>query len=133
MFSFNESIHLKIKEIAKKLFKLEKEVGNEVGLNRSETQVISFLADKNNLTHTEIVSMCESDKAAISRVLTNMEKKGLIESNHEENNKKTLHAKLTETGEKVAQNLKTVFEKCFNKYFGKLSKKDKEAIKNLAL
>ena len=133
MFGFNETIHLKIKEIAKKLFKLEKDIGNEVGLNRSETQVISCLADKNELTHTEIVTMCEVDKAAVSRVLSNMEKKGLIESTHEENNKKTLHAKLTEAGEKVVHNLKTAFDKCFDKHFGKLSKKDKEAIKNLAL
>ena len=62
-----------------------------MGLNRSETEVISYLADKNQLTHKEIVTMCEADKAAVSRVLSGMEKKGLIQSSHEHNNKKTLY------------------------------------------
>ena len=130
---FNSGIYLKVKEIARKLFKLEKDMGNEVGLNRSETQVISYLAEKENLAHSEIVTLCEADKAAVSRVLTNMEKKGLIQSNHKTNNKKTLYATLTESGKKMAEKLQEAFDKHIVKHFGKLSTKDKNAIKNLAL
>ena len=133
MFNLNNELYLKIKEITKKLFKVEKDVGDTVGLNRSETKVISYLLDNEKLTHTQIVTLCETDKSAVSRVLNKMEKKGLIQSNYSENNKKTLYANLTQTGKQIAENLKTAYDKCVNELFGKLSKKAKEAIKKISV
>ena len=133
MFNLNNELYLKIKEITKKLFKVEKDVGDTVGLNRSETKVISYLLDNEKLTHTQIVTLCETDKSAVSRVLNKMEKKGLIQSNYSENNKKTLYANLTQTGKQIAENLKTAYDKCVNELFGKLTKKDKEVIKKISV
>ena len=133
MFNLNNDLYLKIKEITKKLFKFEKDAGDSVGLNRSEAKVISYLLDNDKLTHTQIVTMCEADKSAISRVLSKMEKKGLIQSTYSENNKKTLYANLTQAGKQIAENLKEAYDKCVNDLFGKLTKKDKEVIKKISV
>lgn len=110
--------------VVKKFSRIEKEVGTSVGLNGSETKVITCLATTEELTHTQLVKLCDTDKAAMSRILNKMEKNELIKSGYSTNNKKTLYTRLTDQGKKIAFKIKEAFDNCINKYFGKLSQED---------
>lgn len=131
MFKLNDKIHKMFQEIAKRFSHMEKEIGNNIGLNSSEAKVISCLATNEELTHTELGKMCDTDKSAMSRILNKMEEKELIASNYNSNNKKTLYTRLTERGKKLAEKIKLSFENCVNKYFGKLSVEDNKLFFNL--
>ena len=120
----NEKIFNMFKEMSKRLYKFEREVGKDVGLNNSETKVIVCLNEKPGLTHKELGEVCNADKAAMSRILNKMEQKELILSNHDSNNRKTLHNKLTEHGKKIAERIKEMHRKHSEKYFSKLSQQE---------
>ena len=124
MIKLNEKLFNMFKEMSKRFYKLEKDVGKDVGLNNSETKVIVCLDAKPGLTHKELGEFCNADKAAISRILNKMEQKDLILSNHDINNRKTLHNKLTEQGKKIAEKIKELHKKHREKYFSKLSQQD---------
>ena len=116
---FGDKIFNIIHEIKKKITKLERDIASKVGLNCSETSVISCLDKNKKLSHTELVKIGNFDKSALSRLLSKMAQKDLIKSSYGENNKKTLYSILTEKGKVFAENIKKYFDELLGKYFKK--------------
>lgn len=131
MFKLNDKIYKAFQEFVKRFTHMQKDIGKNTGLNSSEAKVIACLADDENLTHSEIGKMCNADKSAMSRLLSKMEKKDLIESTYKDSNKKSLYARLTEHGKKLAYKIKASYERLVSKYFGKLTSEENKLFFNL--
>lgn len=96
-----EKFSLYISGVYKSIQKLERDVMEQCGLKGAYAQyLVAMLRAGKGLTSTQLCEICDKDKAAISRAVSEMENKGLLV--REGKNPYRALLKLTENGSKVA-------------------------------
>lgn len=76
-----------------------------------QSLILSVLRRENGLTQQEIGEKLKKDKANIARMADNLEKKGFIERVRDPNNRRSLKLYMTVQGEKVYDEVLTVYKK----------------------
>lgn len=93
-----------ISAIYRNIQKIEREEMVKYGLKGTYAQYLVVMNRFNNgITAAELCEICEKDKAAVSRSISNMEKKGLITRKAQSNNLYRALLTLTDEGKKAAQ------------------------------
>lgn len=99
-----------ISNIVRTINKIKNFEMKKYGLKGTQVSCLFYLYGNDDLTAKDICSLCQEDKAAVSRALKDLETKGFIVCESDNNRKKYNSClSLTESGEKVAkQILKTI-------------------------
>ena len=93
-----------ISGIYRSIQKLEREEMIKYGLKGAYAQyLVAMSRFKNGVTAAELCEICEKDKAAVSRIIVNMEQKGLVTRKAQNNNLYRALLTLTDEGKKAAQ------------------------------
>ncbi|MBE6638472.1 MAG: MarR family transcriptional regulator [Ruminococcaceae bacterium] len=92
-----------ISGIYRSIQKLERDEMVKYGLKGAYAQYLVVMNRfKEGITAAKLGEICDKDKAAVSRIITNMEKKGLITRKGQNNNLYRALLFLTEEGKKAA-------------------------------
>ncbi|MBU5481999.1 MarR family winged helix-turn-helix transcriptional regulator [Blautia sp. MSJ-19] len=81
----------------------------DTGLTPGQPKVLDYLLHHNGAIQKEIAIFCHIEPASLTAILNGMENKGYIERKTSENNRRSLHVYLTETGKKYADRLNLEF------------------------
>ena len=111
---FTSSV-LKINRFVQKIKSFEIK---EYNLKGTTVSCLYYLNHHNSLTSTELVKLCEEDKATISRALSELEKKNYITFDSSFKKKYNTKVFLTDEGKKVSNyidlRVNNIFEICGN-------------------
>ncbi len=83
----------------------------EVDLTAAELTYLNFLYEQNGMTQDELAKSSCVDKAAITRVIQRMEKKGVVERKSDECDKRANRIYLTEKADYYKQLIENVRQK----------------------
>ncbi len=81
----------------------------DTGLTPGQPKVLDYLLHHNGAIQKEIAIFCHIEPASLTAILNGMENKGYIERKSLNNNRRSLHVYLTETGKKYADRLNLEF------------------------
>lgn len=81
----------------------------DTGLTPGQPKVLDYLLHHNGAIQKEIAISCHIEPASLTAILNGMENKGYIERKSLNNNRRSLHVYLTETGKKYADRLNLEF------------------------
>ena len=119
------------KDIANRIFLIQKEISETLNLNWGYLKVLNALSAQEGLSQTNLSVFCGLDKPATSRLIIKMISENLIEKSYKDNNKKTTYLFLTEKGKNLTQEIFQLKQKIQKKYFNILNNKDKEVFNTL--
>ena len=92
-----------ISGIYRSIQKLEREEMIKYGLKGAYAQYLMVMNRfKDGVTAAELCELCDKDKAAVSRIIANMEEKGLVQRQARNNNLYRALLTLTDEGKKAA-------------------------------
>ena len=98
-----EQFYYSISNIYRHIMKIERDEMEKYGLRGSYVQyLIAMTRYPEGVTSSKLSEVCDKDKAAISRIVTEMESKGLITRESDKNNLYRAKLVLTEEGKKAA-------------------------------
>ncbi len=98
-----EQFTYSISNIAKHIMKIERKEMEKYGLRGSYAQYLVVLSEyPEGITSAKLCEICDRDKAAISRIISEMEKKGLVTREGKEGGTYRAKLLLTEEGKKAA-------------------------------
>lgn len=83
----------------------------DTGLTPGQPKILDYLLHHNGAIQKEIAIFCHIEPASLTAILNGMENKGYIERKNSENNRRSLHVYLTETGKKYADRLNLEFDR----------------------
>lgn len=81
----------------------------DTGLTPGQPKVLDYLLHHDGAIQKEIAVFCHIEPASLTTILNGMENKGYIERKTTQNNRRSLHVYLTETGKKYADRLNLEF------------------------
>ena len=98
-----EQFSYSISNIYRHIMKIEREEMEKYGLRGSYAQyLVTMTRFPEGITSSKLSEICDRDKAAISRIVSEMENKGLIRRESDKGNLYRAKLVLTEEGEKAA-------------------------------
>jgi len=101
-----ETFSLAIAGIYRCLHKIEADEMSKFGLKGSLAQYLfAMRRHPEGITAAQLCEMCDKDKAAVSRAITEMEQKGLVERLRSDSTSYRVPLALTSTGETAAQHV----------------------------
>ncbi|MGN1295234.1 MAG: MarR family winged helix-turn-helix transcriptional regulator [Bacilli bacterium] len=105
---------LKINRLISKIKALEMK---EYGLKGTPIMCLYFASRQDNLTSSDLVKLCQEDKAQVSRALQELEEKGLLTYQYDNSKKKynaliILTSQGREVGQAIINKADHVFEVC---------------------
>lgn len=99
-----EQFSYSISNIHRHIIKIEREEMEKYGLRGSYVQyLVAMTRFPEGITSAKLSEICDKDKAAISRVVTEMEGRGLVTRETDKNNLYRAKLILTEEGKKAAE------------------------------
>ena len=81
----------------------------DTGLTPGQPKILDYLLHHDGAIQKEIAIFCHIEPASLTTILSGMENKGYIERKTTDNNRRSLHVYLTETGKKYADRLNLEF------------------------
>ena len=81
----------------------------DTGLTPGQPKILDYLLHHDGAIQKEIALFCHIEQASLTTILNGMENKGYIERKTINNNRRSLHVYLTETGRKYADRLNHEF------------------------
>ncbi len=100
-------------------------------LTPGQPKVLDYLLHHDGAIQKEIAIFCHIEPASLSTILNGMENKGYIERKNTDNNRRSLHVYLTETGRKYANRLNYEFTKIESEALKGFSETDAQQLQNL--
>ena len=98
-----EHFSYSISNIYRHIMKIEREEMEKYGLRGSYVQyLIAMKRFPEGVTSTQLCEICDKDKAAISRVVAEMESKGIVKRENDKNSLYRAKLLLTDEGNKAA-------------------------------
>ena len=99
-----EQFSYSISNIYRHIMKIERDEMEKYGLRGSYVHYLVAMSHfPEGITSTKLSEICDKDKAAISRVITEMETRGLVTRETEKNNLYRAKLMLTEEGKKATE------------------------------
>ena len=122
-----EHFSYSISNIYRHIIKIERDEMEKYGLRASYVQyLITMSRFPEGITASKLCEICEKDKAAISRIVAEMENKGLISRESDRNNMYRARLVLTEEGRKAADYVCKRAEQAVNAAGQGLSEEDRK-------
>lgn len=87
----------------------------DTGLTPGQPKILDYLLHHDGAIQKEIATFCHIEPASLTAVLNGMEKKGYILRKAKENNRRSLHVYLTDTGKEYADRLRVEFDEIESK------------------
>lgn len=81
----------------------------DTGLTPGQPKILDYLLHHDGAIQKEIALFCHIEPASLTAILNGMESKGYIERKNIQNNRRSFHVYLTETGRKYADRLNLEF------------------------
>lgn len=81
----------------------------KVGLNASESQVLSFVAENGKKNITEISYTLGLGKSSVADVVDSLEEKGLVKRVRSPNDKRIVYVEITDKGKILYANIKCAY------------------------
>ena len=98
-----EQFSYSISNIYRHIMKIEREEMEKYGLRGSYVQyLLTMMRFPEGITSSKLSELCDKDKAAISRIVAEMEERGLITRETDKSNTYRAKLVLTEEGQKAA-------------------------------
>ena len=123
-----ESFTSSVTKAYKSIQKIKIAEAEQIGLKPSHVMYMYYLGkNTEGLTHSELCKLCIEDKAAVSRAVVELTKKGFIK-NAEENSNRKYRTKiiLTEEGRQINRDLNEAIAIAVNKASKNLDEVDRE-------
>ena len=121
---YNASINFGI--IRRRVQSLVVEAAMDLGLTYSEFSLMLMLYDKEGCSQDDMTSLLHVDKAAITRVIKILEKKGMLYRKRDEVDRRLKRLFLTEDGKKLEPVIKDIVKKIMDYVAGGFSKDESE-------
>ena len=122
-----EHFSYSISNIYKHIIKIERDEMEKYGLRASYVQyLITMSRFPEGITSSQLSEICEKDKAAISRIVAEMEEKGLVTRESDKNNMYRAKLLLTDEGKKASDFVCERAEKAVNIAGMGLSEEDRK-------
>lgn len=103
----------------------------DTGLTPGQPKILDYLLHHNGAIQKEIAIFCHIEPASLTAILNGMENKGYIERKNSENNRRSLHVYLTETGKKYADRLNLEFNRIESEALNGFSETEAQQLHNL--
>ena len=108
-----------------------KPVREKYGLTQMEHSILMFLhRNPSHDTAASIVSTGQFTKSHVSSAIKALERRQLITGEYRNNNKKTVHLKLTELSDKIVQDSLAAGKQYFDRLFTGFSKDERQQMKH---
>lgn len=115
------------------LYNKQFEYGDDVPISFSEAQVVEEIIRHKDQNMTNLSKQLGVTKAAVTKTMKKMEKKGFIKRYKMESNNKEIYVELTPFGEKVYGHYqKYIFDNLFKEIFEMFDETDEKSIKFVA-
>ena len=122
-----EHFSYSISNIYRHIIKIERDEMEKYGLRASYVQyLIAMSRFPEGITASKLCEICEKDKAAISRIVAEMESKGLVTRESDKNNMYRARLVLTEEGVKAAEHVCERAEQAVNAAGQGLAEEDRK-------
>ncbi len=103
----------------------------DTGLTSGQPKVLDYLLHHDGAIQKEIALFCHIEPASLTTILNGMESKGYIERKNIQNNRRSLHVYLTETGKKYADRLNLEFAQIESEALKGFNETDTQQLLNL--
>lgn len=95
----------------------------------AQYMALYYLKEESSLSPTALAKLCRLDASTMTGILTRLEKKGLVERRHSENDRRSVDICITEQGQTMMPELLVVIEDCNAEALHCLSEKEQNALK----
>ena len=103
----------------------------DTGLTPGQPKILDYLLHHDGSIQKEIAIFCHIEPASLTTILNGMENKGYIERKTIDNNRRSLHVYLTETGKKYADRLNLEFARIESDALKGFDEKDTQQLYDL--
>lgn len=103
----------------------------DTGLTPGQPKILDYLLHHDGAIQKEIAMFCHIEPASLTAILNGMENKGYIERRTINNNRRSLHVYLTETGKKYADRLNLEFARIESKALNGFNEADTQQLYDL--
>ena len=103
----------------------------DTGLTPGQPKILDYLLHHDGAIQKEIAIFCHIEPASLTAILNGMENKGYIERKTVNNNRRSLHVYLTETGKKYANRLNLEFARIESEALKGFSETDTKQLHDL--
>ncbi len=103
----------------------------DTGLTPGQPKILDYLLHHDGAIQKEIAIFCHIEPASLTAILIGMENKGYIERKTVNNNRRSLHVYLTETGKKYANRLNLEFARIESEALKGFSETDAKQLHDL--
>ena len=123
-----ESFTSSVTKAYKSIQKIKIAEAEQIGLKPTHVMYMYYLGkNPEGLTHAELCKLCIDDKAAVSRAIVELTKKGFIKNSEENSNRKyRTKIVLTDEGKHINNNLNEAIAIAVNKASKNLDEVDRE-------
>ena len=123
-----ESFTSSVTKAYKSIQKIKIAEAEQIGLKPTHVMYMYYLGkNPEGLTHAELCKLCIEDKAAVSRAIVDLTKKGFIKNSEENSNRKyRTKIVLTDEGKHINNNLNEAIAIAVNKASKNLDEVDRE-------
>ena len=123
-----ESFTSSVTKAYKSIQKIKIAEAEQIGLKPTHVMYMYYLGkNPEGLTHAELCKLCIEDKAAVSRAIVELTKKGFIKNSEENSNRKyRTKIVLTDEGKQINNNLNQAIAIAVNKASKNLDEVDRE-------
>lgn len=123
-----ESFTSSVTKAYKSIQKIKIAEAEQIGLKPTHVMYMYYLGkNPQGLTHAELCKLCIEDKAAVSRAIVELTKKGFIKNSEENSNRKyRTKIVLTDEGKQINNNLNEAIAIAVNKASKNLDEVDRE-------
>ena len=123
-----ESFTSSVTKAYKSIQKIKIAEAEQIGLKPTHVMYMYYLGkNPEGLTHAELCKLCIEDKAAVSRAIVELTKKGFIKNSEENSNRKyRTKIVLTDEGKQINNNLSEAIAIAVNKASKNLDEVDRE-------
>ena len=103
------------------------------GLTSGQPKVLDYLLDHNGVMQKDIAKACHIEPASLTGILNGMEKKGFIQRQAKDGNRRSLYVSLTEEGMAQAKKLSLEFQKMEEIAMEHMPKEDRKKFMDMLL
>lgn len=126
MCKLEEKIFEMLKEVARRLFAIRKEVQTCFNLTSGEYSAVCVLSKEKEVNQSTLSLLCGIDKPATSRLINKMQKENLINKTLKKGNNKSIFIYLSEKGKCLAKQINQKIKEVKVKYFSNLDEHEKQ-------
>lgn len=81
-----------------------------LGLSAGQPKILSFLRMRDGCMQKDLAEYCNIEPATVSRLLNNMEERGLIARRIDDGNRRAVRISITETGKEIERRMRLHFQ-----------------------